>query len=180
MWDLPGPGLEPVSPELAGGLSTTAPPGKPHELFWLVSLKSPGAQFSLGFRWTFGNTIQWSSLYKRHFLTSALAVAAGLSLPDTSHFFFFVLNGTSFLQQFPVWEESFGGRSSEFFFSSCCYQVQEQSFDWAGSQESSSKSLCISNIPAELKALKQSPRVKDLRNRKITSSSIHLKSEFHI
>ena len=29
MWDLPGPGLEPVSPALAGGFSTTAPPGKP-------------------------------------------------------------------------------------------------------------------------------------------------------
>ena len=29
MWDLPGPGLEPVSPALAGRLSTTAPPGKP-------------------------------------------------------------------------------------------------------------------------------------------------------
>ena len=29
MWDLPGPGLEPVSPALAGGPSTTAPPGKP-------------------------------------------------------------------------------------------------------------------------------------------------------
>ena len=31
MWDLPRPGLEPVSPALAGRLSTTAPPGKPHE-----------------------------------------------------------------------------------------------------------------------------------------------------
>ena len=29
MWDLPGPGLEPVSPALAGRLSTTVPPGKP-------------------------------------------------------------------------------------------------------------------------------------------------------
>ena len=28
MWDLPGPGLEPVSPALAGRLSTTVPPGK--------------------------------------------------------------------------------------------------------------------------------------------------------
>ena len=28
MWDLPRPGLEPVSPELAGRFSTTAPPGK--------------------------------------------------------------------------------------------------------------------------------------------------------
>ena len=29
MWDLPRPGLEPVSPALAGRLPTTAPPGKP-------------------------------------------------------------------------------------------------------------------------------------------------------
>ena len=29
MWDLPGPGLEPVSPALAGRFLTTAPPGKP-------------------------------------------------------------------------------------------------------------------------------------------------------
>ena len=29
MWDPPRPGLEPVSPALAGKLSTTAPPGKP-------------------------------------------------------------------------------------------------------------------------------------------------------
>ena len=28
-WDLPRPGLEPVSPASAGRLSTTAPPGKP-------------------------------------------------------------------------------------------------------------------------------------------------------
>ena len=29
MWDLPRPGLKPVSPALAGKFSTTAPPGKP-------------------------------------------------------------------------------------------------------------------------------------------------------
>ena len=29
MWDLPRPGLEPVTPELAGRFSTTEPPGKP-------------------------------------------------------------------------------------------------------------------------------------------------------
>ena len=28
MWDLPGPGLQPVSPARAGGLPTTVPPGK--------------------------------------------------------------------------------------------------------------------------------------------------------
>ena len=45
MWDLPGPGLKPVSPALAGGFLTTAPPGKPYAVFFtlveegLVSLK---------------------------------------------------------------------------------------------------------------------------------------------
>ena len=32
MWDLPRPGLEPMSPASAGRFSTTAPPGKPS--FW--------------------------------------------------------------------------------------------------------------------------------------------------
>ena len=36
MWDLPRPGLEPVSPALAGRLSTTAPPGKPRMLMFNV------------------------------------------------------------------------------------------------------------------------------------------------
>ena len=39
MWDLPRPGLEPVSPALAGRFSTTAPPGKPLELFYTGELK---------------------------------------------------------------------------------------------------------------------------------------------
>ena len=38
MWDLPRPGLEPVSPALAGGFLTTAPPGKPY-LFIFNSLE---------------------------------------------------------------------------------------------------------------------------------------------
>ena len=33
MWDLPRSGLEPMSPALAGGFLTTAPPGKPKEVF---------------------------------------------------------------------------------------------------------------------------------------------------
>ena len=32
MWDLPGPELKPVSPPLAGGFLTTAPPAKPSQL----------------------------------------------------------------------------------------------------------------------------------------------------
>ena len=33
MWDLPRPGLEPVSPALAGGFLTTAPPGRSASFF---------------------------------------------------------------------------------------------------------------------------------------------------
>ena len=33
IWDLPRPGLEPVSPAFAGGFLTTAPPGKLHSNF---------------------------------------------------------------------------------------------------------------------------------------------------
>ena len=32
MWDLPRPGLEPMSPALAGGFLSTVPPGKPNPL----------------------------------------------------------------------------------------------------------------------------------------------------
>ena len=48
MWDLPRPGLEPVSPALAGGVLTSAPPGKsPEQLLSItssknLSLTSPG------------------------------------------------------------------------------------------------------------------------------------------
>ena len=38
MRDPPRPGLEPVSPALAGGFSTTAPPGKPSSPFYLKSI----------------------------------------------------------------------------------------------------------------------------------------------
>ena len=38
MWDLPGPGLEPESPPLAGRLLTTAPPGKPLRCFFILRI----------------------------------------------------------------------------------------------------------------------------------------------
>ena len=41
MWDIPGPGLEPVSPALAGRFLTTAPPGKPRWIFLYSHLCSP-------------------------------------------------------------------------------------------------------------------------------------------
>ena len=34
MWDLPGPGIKPVSPSLAGGFLSTEPPGKPNRVFF--------------------------------------------------------------------------------------------------------------------------------------------------
>ena len=37
MRDLPRPGLEPVSPALAGGFSTTAPPGKPQSISFYIT-----------------------------------------------------------------------------------------------------------------------------------------------
>ena len=49
MWDLPRPGLEPVSPALAGRFSTTAPPGKPNPIFLM------GEKFCFN-----QNTISWS------------------------------------------------------------------------------------------------------------------------
>ena len=39
MWDPPRPGLEPMSPALAGRFSTTAPPGKP--LLYLLDVLTP-------------------------------------------------------------------------------------------------------------------------------------------
>ena len=39
MWKLPRPGLEPVSPALAGRFSTTAPPGKPLKCSFLNGRK---------------------------------------------------------------------------------------------------------------------------------------------
>ena len=38
MWDLPRPGLEPVSPALAGRFSTTVPPGKPPACPFLITI----------------------------------------------------------------------------------------------------------------------------------------------
>ena len=54
MWDLPRPGLEPMSAALAGGFSTTAPPGKPSspildELLWSLNLASGGFLAALSF-----------------------------------------------------------------------------------------------------------------------------------
>ena len=49
MWDLPGPGIEPVSPALAGGFLTTAPPGKSLSyLLFIVHLFLPACELRTG------------------------------------------------------------------------------------------------------------------------------------
>ena len=53
MWDLPGPGLEPMSPVLAGGFLTTAPPGTS------ANMEVDGkfySDFESGF-WTFSGAV---------------------------------------------------------------------------------------------------------------------------
>ena len=53
MWDLPRPGLEPMSPALAGRLSTTAPPGKPWEREVLTTAPPGKSQYLFFFKLTF-------------------------------------------------------------------------------------------------------------------------------
>ena len=49
MWDLPRPGLEPMSPALAGGFLITVPPGKPSNVFMKFSIISIAIQAFLSF-----------------------------------------------------------------------------------------------------------------------------------
>ena len=78
MWDLPGPGLEPVSPAVAGGFLTTAPPGKPinnvlkgdriNVLFWFGTRQPAQIKGNKTSRWasllTLKNNHKWMQLSK--------------------------------------------------------------------------------------------------------------------
>ena len=58
MWDLPRPGLEPVSPALAGRFSTTVPPGKPKSVVYY------GLGLGLGLwldSWHYQGNRQWKA-----------------------------------------------------------------------------------------------------------------------
>ena len=57
-WDLSGPGLEPVSPALAGGFLTTAPPGKPTLVFKKMSIWDVKDHFGTAESWI---TEVWTS-----------------------------------------------------------------------------------------------------------------------
>ena len=48
MWDLPGPGIEPVSPALTGRLPTTVPPGKSNIYF--LNVINAGMTFPMNYK----------------------------------------------------------------------------------------------------------------------------------
>ena len=72
MWDLPRPGLELMSPALAGRLSTTVPPGKPSFFFLITyflaalglrccawAFSSCGASRGYSSLWCVGFSLRW-------------------------------------------------------------------------------------------------------------------------
>ena len=62
MWDLTRPGLEPVSPALAGRFSTTAPPGKPVYIdFYMICLLMSFAHCLIGLFEFFKNLLSLES-----------------------------------------------------------------------------------------------------------------------
>ena len=71
MWDPPRPGLEPMSPALAGRFSTTAPPGKPLEPI-LILIRKDRIELSLSFSALWGYS-EKMAIYK----------ARRVSSPDT-------------------------------------------------------------------------------------------------
>ena len=85
MWDPPRPGLEPVSPALAGRFSTTAPPGKPR---WaLLTYNQPAVLlihniwlYTLPLKFMSSRNIpigRWQSSCGLCLITSPLAPASG-------------------------------------------------------------------------------------------------------
>ena len=98
MWDPPRPGLEPVFPALAGRLPTTAPPGKPPDIFlFLLNIL-----FYFWLRWVF-------------------VAARGLSLVAASRVYS-SLRCSGFLLRWLLWLQNTGSRHIGF--SSCSTRAQ--------------------------------------------------------
>ena len=74
MWDLPRPGLEPVSPALAGRFSTAAPPGKPLQQF-LLWCSDGDCLFSFFFL-----SINWNSSVRKNCPFYPISLFAHLSI----------------------------------------------------------------------------------------------------
>ena len=63
MWDLPGPGLEPVSPALADGFLTTASLGKSQHLFSSSSGSVTWQNLGMGFQVDGARVVKEQSQY---------------------------------------------------------------------------------------------------------------------
>ena len=94
MWDLPRPGLEPVSPALAGRFSTTAPPGKPLHgfLFFLLFLSLSLLDLILHSNFTNRENPTESGGY--HQIRSPLGQSSHARLPQTWPSLWMVAFGT--------------------------------------------------------------------------------------
>ena len=112
MWDLPRPGLEPVSPALAGRFLTTAPPGKPRVTQFLrVMLESDKKWRELA--WILDRHLQfmiparkiksfWSENSLRQKLTMA-SLGSGDNVKRTFHSLPRPPSGSTWLQILPSW-----------------------------------------------------------------------------
>ena len=85
MWDIPGPGIEPVSPALQGRFLTMGPPGKPHlELFLVFRYyfnSKKKAQKPTG--WIKPESLESPSLAGGFFTTRLPGIPLALSPPHT-------------------------------------------------------------------------------------------------
>ena len=84
MWDLPRPGLEPVSPALAGRFPTTAPPGKP-QVFYFYNPNVSSVVFEASHFLFFHKTCRigletWSATLTYHPVKTVLSVTFWISL----------------------------------------------------------------------------------------------------
>ena len=98
MWDLPRPGLKPMSPALAGRFSTTAPPGKPSTVLLTTVMMLYITPPDLFYNWKF---VPFDHLHSFHSTPSPLPLVTtnvfSVSMSSFFHLFFvclFVLDST--------------------------------------------------------------------------------------
>ena len=96
MWDPPRPGLEPVSPALAGGFSTTAPPGKPrgHDfLNWLLVTLANSCFSNVEGAFLWSNL--WNEVKEPVLFSHGLNVTAEVKMRRAELLLFFYVKGAS-------------------------------------------------------------------------------------
>ena len=110
MWDLPGSGLEPMSPAVAGVFLTTAPPGKSPNLL-SVSMDLPVLDISYKWNHTIGGLLRLAYFLSVMFSRFIDAIACQHFIPfycqvifhcmDMSHFIYSLIN--QIFELFPLW-----------------------------------------------------------------------------